>query len=303
MNNAELVIMEVERFAIHDGPGIRTTVFLKSCPLRCQWCANPESQQLATLLMHYDKKCTSCGRCVRVCPNEAIRWQDNRVSFDRAQCLTCKKCQAACLNQAIVFSGYAMSIDNIIAEVLRDKEYYDTSGGGITLSGGEPFAQFPGALQLLMKSKAHKLHTVVETCGYVKQAHLEEALSFVDLFLFDIKHIKADKFKQFTGGELSVITKNLTWLASIAPDKVLPRIPVIPKFNHSKEEVGAIFDFLKSIGLSKVCLLPYHSYGSDKYEQLGRTFAYASEESLQGETLAKYIKLGEEKGLIVQVGA
>ena len=303
MNKTELTIMEIERFAIHDGEGIRTTVFLKGCPLRCYWCANPESQKLDTLLMHYRKKCSGCGRCVSACQNEAIKWQENRPVFIRDKCQACEECQKVCLSEAIAFSGKVMKVDDIIAEVLRDREYYDISGGGITLSGGEPFSQFDGALQLLKKSKENNLNTAVETSGYTKVENLQEFLPFVDLFLFDIKHVDADKFKRFTGGELAIVLENLRWLASVAPQKILPRIPIIPNFNHSQEEVTAIFNLLKSIGLTKVCLLPYHALGSDKYEQLGLINPYDEVGSLQGETFSEYIEIGVQNGLAVQAGA
>ena len=303
MNKTKLTIMEIERFAIHDGEGIRTTVFLKGCPLHCHWCANPESQKLDTLLMYYRKKCSGCGSCVSACQNEAIKWQENRPVFIRDKCRACEECQKVCLSEAIAFSGKVMKIDDIMAEVLRDKEYYDISGGGITLSGGEPFSQFDGALQLLKKSKENNLNTAVETSGYTKTENLQEVLPFVGSFLFDIKHVDAEKFKLFTGGELSIVLENLRWLASVEPQKILPRIPIIPNFNHSKEEVTAIFSFLKNIGLTKVCLLPYHALGSDKYEQLGLINPYDEVGSLQGETFSEYIEIGVQNGLEVQVGA
>lgn len=298
----KLVVMEIERFAIHDGPGIRTTVFLKGCPLRCKWCANPESQNIQVQLLYNAKKCVGCGACFRACKSEAISFEGGRPIFHRDKCHLCKSCEEVCMTNAIRFSGKLMHIDEIVDIVLKDLDYYKSSDGGVTISGGEPFFQFSGFMALLKKCKEKGLHTAVETCGQYPTEQLKMAEPFIDLYLFDLKHLNPHKLFEYTGGDLKQILNNVRYISNIDPGKIIIRVPVIPGFNFDKESLNAIFNVAYAYGILNVHLLPYHTLGIDKYEQLGLTYDLEATKSLTKEELSIYKKCGEKKGLKIQIG-
>ena len=264
----KLAMMEVERFAIHDGPGIRSTVFLQGCPLRCPWCANPESQTIGKKRMYYEKKCTGCGRCLENCPNHALNVQDGKLVCDKKLCTQCGNCQKACLNDAVSFSGIEMSVEEVKQAVLRDRDYYEESGGGVTISGGECFVQFDGLMQLLKAFKEENLHTAVETCGQTKLEYIKEAFPYIDLFLFDLKHVDPERFHEVTKGSLADILNNIKYIANEDPDKIVIRVPVVPDFNYDDKTIHGILSFAKEQGIKEVHLLPYHTFGINKYHQM-----------------------------------
>ena len=194
-------ISNIEKFATHDGPGIRTTVFLKGCPLHCPWCANPETWKMEPVLMHDKRKCVECKTCMGVCPQQAISFP---FKWDIDKCIYCKKCEEYCLQDAISFVGNDMEIDEVIKEILKDKDYFDQSNGGVTISGGEPFMQFDAFLELIKQCKDNGLHVAVETTGNYSLDTLKKALPYVDLFLMDLKHLDAQKLKDITGGKFRI---------------------------------------------------------------------------------------------------
>lgn len=298
----KLAVMEVERFAIHDGPGIRTTVFLQGCPLHCRWCANPESLDIGVHLLYQSEKCVGCGACFRVCEHEAISFKNDRPIFHREKCIKCRKCADVCLQNAIHFSGELMEINNIMDLVLRDKDYYDNSGGGITVSGGEAFLQFEGFMELLQECKRHSLHTAVETCGQYSLEKLKAAMPLVNIFLFDLKHTDPMKLHDYTGGCLDQILTNIRYIADKDPERLVLRIPVLPDFNFNKQTMNSIFDIAVEYGISNVHLLPYHTLGLSKYNQLGLTYGFKAKKSLLKADLIPYKKIGEDKGLNIQIG-
>ncbi|MBU3113323.1 glycyl-radical enzyme activating protein [Clostridium lacusfryxellense] len=295
-------VMEIERFAIHDGPGIRTLVFLQGCPLHCLWCANPESQAIGEHLMYYKNKCVKCGDCGSVCKNSAITFENDSPKFHRDKCTHCRQCEKSCLQHAIQFSGKTMNANEIMEVVLRDKDYYENSGGGITISGGEPFVQFDIFLELLKKSKAQGLHTAVETCGQTSIDKIKEAEPFLDLFLFDFKHIDEDKFHKYTGGDIKLILQNLKYIASVNAEKIILRIPVIPGFNNDNDTLYKMFEKACEYGIKNVHLLPYHTLGIEKYEQLGRDYKLTHMTSMKKDELKEYKIMGEKLNLNVQIG-
>ncbi|MBC7959737.1 MAG: glycyl-radical enzyme activating protein [Vallitaleaceae bacterium] len=297
-----LAIMEIERFAIHDGPGIRTTVFLQGCPLRCKWCANPESQEIGTKLLYLSNKCNGCGDCYRACAYGAITFEKGRPVFHREKCVQCRKCEVACLQNAIHFSGEVVAVDDIVEVVLKDQDYYQNSGGGVTISGGEAFVQFEGFLELLQKCKENNLHTAVETCGQYDVSKIKRAIPLLDLFLFDLKHSNAQKFYEYTGGNLEQILGNIQYIASIDPGKIILRVPVLPGFNFDETSINDIFNLALKFGIEKIHLLPYHTLGMSKYEQLGLSYDFEAQKSLLKEELIPYQKMGEDKGLKIQIG-
>lgn len=290
-------VSNIERFATHDGPGIRTTIFLKGCSLHCPWCANPETWNIRPVLMHNMTKCIHCQRCRQVCSYEAIvfpfKWIEDKCSL-------CHRCEEVCLEEAISFSGQTMEILDLCKEVLKDQDYYFQSNGGVTISGGEPFVQFESLLSLLQVLKKEGLHVAIETTGNYPLERLKQALPYIDLFLMDCKHLDAKKLKEVTGGNANLILDNFRYLAKHCPDQVILRMPVIPFFNEDLCE--DVIDFAKEIGLKEVNLLPFHTLGKNKWEQLNRKFVYDQEPMMSKEELEKYISYGKENGIEVKIG-
>lgn len=295
-------IMEIERFALHDGPGIRTLVFLQGCPLRCSWCSNPESQKIQTHLLYLQNRCVGCGECLSSCPNQAITFRDNHPVFHRERCVTCQSCGGACLQNAIRFVGEKVPISHIMDIIRRDKAYYAHSGGGVTFSGGEAFVQFKGLIDLLSACKEEGIHTAVETCGQVEPPKIRQTFPLIDLFLFDIKHLDKTLLEKETGAHLGMILENLSYIAAYDPQKVIIRIPVVPGFNFSEKDITAIFELAIEKGIKNVHLLPYHTLGKDKYEQMGLTYLFTYHKLLSKEALAHLKAIGEKMGLSVRIG-
>lgn len=290
-------ISNIEKFATHDGPGIRTTVFLKGCPLHCPWCANPETWSMEPVLMHDERKCIACKTCMHVCRQQAISFP---FQWDMTKCMYCKKCEEYCLQDAISFAGKDMEIEDVVYEVLKDKDYYEQSNGGVTISGGEPFMQFDAFLELIKQCKANGLHVAVETTGNYSLDALKEALPYVDLFLMDLKHLDAQKLKEVTGGNLDLILNNFTYLAKNCSEKVIVRMPVIPRFNDDICE--DVIKFCASLKLSEVNLLSFHTMGKNKWNQLNKEFLYDQDKMMNRESLTSYIEIGKQLGVYVKIG-
>lgn len=263
------VVFNIQRYSIHDGPGIRTTVFLKDCPLRCFWCQNPESQKRKPEVFLNKGRCTLCGQCVAVCPIGANSLSEMSSVIDREACVGCGKCVEVCPNEARRLVGKYMSVDEVMQQVLKDKEFYENSGGGVTLSGGEPTAQ-PGFTCAILKiCKEVGLHTVLDTCGHVPWEIMENLLRHVDLVLYDIKCIQERTHREATGEDNRIILENAKRVAQCKPTKI--RVPIIPGFNDSAEQIGAISHFVKAeLGSVEIELLPYNKMGEIKYERLDR---------------------------------
>ena len=290
-------ISNIEKFATHDGPGIRTTVFLKGCFLHCPWCANPETWKSEPVLMHDAKKCVECKTCMHVCERGAISFP---FQWDMDKCIYCKKCENYCLQDAISFAGKDMEINEVIKEVLKDKDYFDQSNGGITISGGEPFMQLDAFLELIKQCKNNGLHVAVETTGNYCLDTLKEALPYIDLFLMDLKHLDAQKLKDITGGNLDLILNNFKYLAQHCPNKVIVRMPVIPRFNDDICE--DVIRFCANLKLSEVNLLPFHTMGKSKWNQLNKEFMYDKDKMMDRNDLTPYIDVGKQLGVYVRIG-
>lgn len=295
-----LQILEIERFAIHDGPGIRTVVFLSGCPLRCPWCANPESWTPEKKLMHTASKCVGCGSCAKACPKGAVSMAPGgKPVFDRSKCAATGCCVEACPTGALRMSGQAMSVDEVLSVVLRDAAYYRNSGGGLTVSGGEPFQQFEGLMALLSGAREAGLHTAVETTAQTAPERFQKAEPLVDLFLLDFKHPDPAALQSVTKARPDVIFANMAWLSKAAPKKVILRVPVIPGFNHSRPVMEALFQKAREFGFTTVHLLPYHTLGMDKYSQLGMEYPWPHQSMLSGQDLEPWRRLGTDMGLTV----
>ena len=298
----KLPVFNIERFAIHDGEGIRTAVFLQGCPLRCPWCANPESQVIGKKLMFLQKKCVGCGTCVQRCPQHAVSLEDGHAQIDRAKCVRCGACAAACPQAALKISGQWMTAEEIFAIVIRDADYYRQTHGGLTLSGGEALLHIEELLPLLRMCKEAGIGVDFETSGQVPTENILSVLPYTDRFLFDLKTMDAEKLRAVTGGDLQLILKNFRRIAEISPDKLTARIPVIPGFNHTEKDICDLFMFVKEQGVARIDLLPYHTLALSKYKALGREYAWPYPKGLSKEELLPYQEMGKSMGLTVTIG-
>jgi len=265
-------IFDLQRFSIHDGPGIRTSVFFKGCPLRCLWCHNPEGIDPKPQLTFVPDKCIGCGECVKTCPETALaRNQTGRAVLDRARCTACGACAPACDAQALEMVGRDVSVEEVMAVALRDRDYYAASDGGLTLSGGEPLAQPEFAEALLSAAKAEQLHSVVETSGFAEWKHLERLLPLVDLWLYDYKETDPRLHASFIGESNQRILENVRALAR-AGARLLLRCPMVPEYNARREHLDGIAALAGQLrNLAGVELLPYHRLGQSKLRRFGFT--------------------------------
>ena len=264
-------IFDIERNSYVDGPGIRTTVFFKGCNLRCAWCHNPESQSAKPQMMFYKNKCTGCGKCREKCPNSMEK------------CDLCGRCTLYCPHDAREICGKEYTVDEVMREILKDKAFYENTGGGVTFSGGECMLQIDFLEEILRECKKNGIHTAVDTAGHLLFERFERILPYTDLFLYDVKCYDSEKHKQYTGVGNELILENLKRL--LATDKsVWIRIPIIPTVNDTEEEIRSIRSFLLSCGTpEKVELLPYHAMGEHKYAAIGKEaqiFSTPSEEKM-----------------------
>ncbi len=264
-------IFEIERFALNDGPGIRTVVFFKGCPLRCQWCSNPESQAGETELYYLPRRCLGCARCVEACDQEALAFT-GKLLIDRQRCNACGRCVQACNTTALSMAGRTLSIEEIYHEVWRDEAFFRNSGGGVTFSGGEPTEQ-PQALRMLAERCHHGgLHTVIETCGAFPWEAVRETLPALDLFLFDIKHLDPARHKELVGVGNGQMLGNFRRLLE-AGRSVVARFPLLLGINDDEGNLEALARFLRESAPGiRIDILPYHRLGNAKYAGLGRPY-------------------------------
>lgn len=290
-------IFNVQKFSIHDGPGIRTTVFFKGCPLRCKWCSNPESQRFTSQVNYEESKCSTCHLCVSVCPNKCISIKKSgAIKIDHEKCKGCATCINNCPNKALKITGKLKSVEEIVDKCLQDIDFYLESNGGVTLSGGECFYQKEFVKELIKELKKHNIHIAAETTGYIKEEDFKELASLFDLLLFDVKQYDPIKHKSGTGVSNEVIIRNLKW-AQENNIKILPRIPVIPGFNNELSDAKGLASLLKEIGLKEVQLLPFHQFGERKYELLDEEYALKDIKALYPEDLKEYQQVFINEGL------
>ena len=261
-------VFHIQRFSTGDGPGIRSTVFLKGCPLACKWCHNPESQSAELQLAYYRQKCLRCGVCAAVCPQSAIAPGEGGNAIDFSACTRCGRCVSACPGDALEIFGRQMDADEVVRIASRDRSFYGAHGG-VTLSGGEPCVQSAFALALLQQFRARGIHTVLDTCGACAWAQMQPLMSYTDLVLFDLKHMDSAQHQRMTGLGNERILENFQNIQALGV-RTRVRIPVIPGYNDSRDNWDAVIDFLKPYPQVAVELLPYHKLGNGKYEAIGK---------------------------------
>ena len=287
-------VFNIQRYSIHDGPGIRTTVFFKGCPLKCLWCHNPESQKFDSEIMIYKDRCISCGYCNTTCKNNAI--DDNK------KCVICEECAEICPTNARSLVGKEMSIDEIIKEVEKDRIFFDQSKGGVTLSGGEPLSQGEFLKDLVKKLKDKKIDVTIDTSGYSKWDIIKEINPYVDLFLYDLKIINDEKHKEYTGVSNEIILDNFKKLSNIAKDIII-RIPIIPTLNNSEEDIKDFIDFLKEVkNFNYIDLLPYHNISMEKYKRLNLKYEIEHIEKPTKEQMESIREKFQNEGFKVKIG-
>jgi pyruvate formate lyase activating enzyme len=295
------LIFNTQSYSIHDGPGIRTTIFLKGCPLRCHWCSNPESQSPQSEIMLFDRKCIKCGKCIETCPKKAITVVNDTRTVNWAICNQCLQCAEVCPAEAIERVGNYMSQEELVAQIEKDRPYFENSGGGVTFSGGEPLMQWEFLLGVLKKCKEKNIHTALETCGHVAGDIFQEVLRYVDLVLYDLKHLDPVRHKEGTGVTNRLILENLEKISQ-GNIRFWLRVPLIPGFNDSPEYIKTLGEFASETRAEKISLMPFHCWGEGKYERLGKIYRYKGVPDGTVEEAEKLKKILEGFGVTVSIG-
>ena len=265
-------IFDIKRFAVHDGPGIRTTVFLKGCPLHCLWCHNPEGISRQLQLIFTPQRCIGCGNCLEVCPQKVHQLVDGQHLIQWERCQACGTCVEGCYAGALELAGREVTVEEVMEEVMRDRAFYEASGGGMTLSGGEPLAQYHFTQALLQAARAEGVHTALDTSGFAPWGQLEALLPDVDLVLYDLKHMDSERHVALTGVPNEGILDNLRRLDG-AGQRIWVRIPLIPGYNDEEPNYHALGQFLSGLRhIERIEILRYHRLAESKYERLGRDY-------------------------------
>ncbi len=297
------LISFVQRYSTKDGPGIRSTVFLKGCPLGCLWCSNPELIRFVPDLLYSREKCKRCGTCIQVCPREALSFNaDGFIQIDRERCNGCGDCVAVCPHGALELVGRTITVEALTAELLKDCVFYQTSGGGVTFSGGEPLWQSGFLARVSERLKQEDIHVALDTAGEASWCRFEEVLPFTDLVLYDIKVMDPDLHRQLTGRPNDLILANARLLA----EKEVPmhiRMVMVPGLNDNPEEIKARMDFVSGLkSVQQVDILPYHRYGAGKYARLGMDYPLMELEEYGPEKITEKQALVEGYGIKTTVG-
>ena len=295
------IVMNIQKYSVHDGPGIRTTVFFNGCPLSCLWCHNPESQSLMPDLIFLKNRCTGCGVCMSKCVNNAITIENGYPVTDRNKCLKCGKCALFCPHGAREICGEEMSVTEVMKEILKDSIFYEESNGGVTFSGGECFMQHDFLKELLVKCREKGIHTAVDTSGYVSENIIKDLAEYIDLFLYDLKAVDNEIHRDFTGVSNEVIIRNLKMLSEMGKD-IFIRIPVIPGFNEYDENWNRTVEILKTVKVIKVSLLPYNNFAESKYNRIEKKYQMSENTVPSDERMERIKNIFDTAGIKAEIG-
>lgn len=296
------LVFDVQRFSLHDGPGIRTTVFLKGCPLSCRWCHNPEGMRTAPEILVTPDRCIECGACVDACPHGLPSGVGGGWAAEKALCEACGLCADACPTEARRLVGHEVSVERLVEKVMRDRVFYAESGGGVTFSGGEPLRQAEFVLSCLEALKERGIHTAVDTCGLVERDDLLRAAAIADLFLYDIKHADPGTHAEWSGASNGRILENLAALAAVHAE-IWVRVPVVPGVNDDTVNLRQTAALAASLpGVRRVSLLPYHELGAEKRERVGVSGAPFNGTSPGPDRMRDFAAIFEEAGLLTTIG-
>ncbi len=298
---ASTTIINIQKYSIHDGPGIRTTVFLKGCPLNCWWCHNPESQNKGNEIMFFKERCIGCGSCLKRCPSKAIDLVDGYPVVNEVNCTLCGKCSDFCPSNARELVGKNITVKNLMKEIIKDEVFYEESDGGVTFSGGEPLMHADYLSDVLKICKDKGIHTTVDTSGYIDWNQFEKIVDKVDLFLFDIKHMNNEKHIKYMGVGNVVILENLKKLSQRGSN-IYIRLPLIAGINDEDENIDAVVDFLSNLNIIQVNLLPFHKMGMDKYKRLNRSYKLSGLEKPKDEDIDKIAEKFKSAGIKIKIG-
>jgi len=295
------MIFNIQRFSTHDGEGIRTIIFFKGCPLSCLWCCNPESQSFGPVLMYNPGLCRKFGDCLKT-RNKGITASPDGIQIDRNLIQNPDEFRDLCASKALIVSGEDLSTEQILHEIEKDQPFYSSSGGGVTLSGGEPLSQGAELDVLLTELKRKKIDVAIETSLHIGWERIASVARLTGTFLVDLKHTEKEKFNSFTGGDADLVLENLKMLAK-CHDRIIVRVPVIPGFNHTVSEMRSIIDFTKTLyKLSEIHFLPYHTLGTEKYRMLGMDYKMKGNKKVGVEELSGYVDYAHSLGLIAKTG-
>lgn len=295
-------ITNIQHFNVHDGPGIRTVVFYQGCPMKCKWCQNPETISLKPRMMFQPELCIGCRACADACTNGAIGIKETAVIYDPGKCRLCRKCETECYTQARTISSREMTLDEVYEEVMKDEVVYKRSGGGVTISGGEPLLQIDFNIELFRRLKEAGVGTAVETAGNVPREYLDRIAGYVDTFLFDFKLFHKEKHEEWTGVDNTRIKENLNHVCNIHPNVVV-RIPLIPTVNDTDEEFTSMMEFVNNLKrINSVHILPFHNFGANKYFMLGEQYELMDFSEDNAERIKACMNIAEKYGIKVNLG-
>jgi len=296
------LIFNIQRFSIHDGPGIRTLVFFKGCPLRCAWCSNPEGQSLKKDRIYIEEKCLYCHKCIDVCPNNAIKIIKNKLIWKKKLCDFCGKCEDSCYANTIKIYGEFVDSDYVFNEIKKDLIFYIKSNGGVTFGGGEPLLWPDFIKEVSEKCKTENIHTAIETCGFTAWRNFQKILPVTDMILYDLKHMDPEIHKKICRKSNKIILENLKKLAATDLKKIIIRIPVIPGINDSIKNIQNTAYFVSKLNVKEINLLPYFKYHLKKYDRLNREYELLNLNPPAEEEMFRLKSVFEKYDLNVQIG-
>lgn len=295
-----LTVFNIQRYSIQDGSGVRTNIFFKGCPLNCLWCNNPESIDPLPSIMFDERQCHKFGDCIRAGRGSIVS-RNNNLEIDREQITDFSSLRNICPSKALVVAGEKISVSQILAEIEKDITFYEMSGGGVTLSGGEPFSQDPDLKELLIELKKRGIHVSVETSLHLPWETIEKYLDLIDVFLADLKHTDNEKFSRYTGGKADLVLNNFRELDNRQQEFIV-RVPVIPQFNFSEPELFALIEFTAGLkNAVEINFIPFHSLAREKYAMLGKEYTFENQRNIEKAELNLYVKYAENMGLTAKI--